>query len=74
MRSLLSDYELVFIFYNCLSEKGRRFNRFANEYALFDNLDVQRLLNFEHVAHADVLSLGENQLALKIREAAYTNK
>lgn len=73
LRSLLSDYELVFIFYNCLSEKGRKFNRFANEYALFDNLDVQRLLNVEHVAHADVLSLGENQVALKIRETAYTD-
>ena len=68
-RSLLSDYELVFIFYNCLTPKGRKFNRFANEYKLFDNLDVELLLKKEHVVHADKLSLGSNEAALTIRGA-----
>lgn len=74
IRSLLSDYELVFIFYNCLGEKGRKFNRYAVEYALFDNLDVQLLLQSDHAAYVDELSLGENQIALKIREAVCVNK
>lgn len=68
VRSLLSNHELVFIFYNCLSEKGRKFNRFAIEYALFDNLDVELLLNKMHVVHADRATLGGNKVALSLYE------
>ncbi|WP_439853030.1 putative phage abortive infection protein [Pseudomonas syringae] len=66
-RSLLSDYELVLLFYNCLSKKGRKFNRYAVEYALFDNLDVQLLLSEEHVAHIEKTALGDNKEALIVR-------
>ena len=69
VRSLLSDHELVFIFYNCLSDKGRKFNRFAIEYALFDNLDVELLLNKTHVIHAEKATLGKNKVALSIFDA-----
>ncbi|ALE00121.1 putative phage abortive infection protein [Pseudomonas syringae] len=66
VRSLLSDYELVFLFYNCSSEKGRNFLRFANEYYLFDNLNVDLLLNEEHVAIVDRSSLGRNEEGLRV--------
>lgn len=38
--------------------------RFANDYALFDNLDVNLLLRAEHVAHLDKRSLGKIEVAL----------
>ncbi|WP_282372355.1 putative phage abortive infection protein [Pseudomonas sp. PS02290] len=67
-RSLMSDYELVFLFYNCLSQKGKKFNRFANMYALFDNLDVSLLLDKEHIIQIDKASLGDNDEAHQIRD------
>lgn len=64
VRSLLSDYELVFLFYNCLSVKGERFKRFAKSYALFDNLDVDLLIDKKHVLFMDKEAYGENEEAL----------
>nr|WP_256261551.1 putative phage abortive infection protein [Pseudomonas gingeri] len=64
VRSLLSDYELVFLFYNCLSVKGEKFKRFAKTYALFDNLDVDLLIARKHVLFMDKEAYGENEEAL----------
>lgn len=64
VRSLLSDYELVFLFYNCLSVKGEKFKRFAKTYALFDNLDVELLIASDHVRFMDKEAYGENEEAL----------
>lgn len=50
IRAQLSDYELVIIFYNCLSEYGKSFERFVHKYDLFDNLDEKLLLRSEHRA------------------------
>jgi hypothetical protein len=66
VRSLLSDFELVFLFYNCLSSKGKKFTRFANEYALFDNLDLSLLLDSNHVRFMDVPAFGENEAAVSL--------
>ncbi|MCF5784993.1 hypothetical protein GIV45_24200, partial [Pseudomonas syringae] len=44
-RSLLSDYELVVLFYNCLMPNGQRFQKYATEFSVFDNLDIVLLLN-----------------------------
>lgn len=66
VRSLLSDYELIFIFYNCLSLKGEKFNRFAVAYALFDNLDVALLLDSSHVKFMSKEAFGNNEDALQI--------
>ncbi|PBP65948.1 hypothetical protein CCL15_22480 [Pseudomonas syringae] len=65
VRSFLSDYELVLIFYNCLSKRGEKFLRFATMYALFDNLDVQLLLDLEHVFLVPASAFGGNVNALK---------
>jgi len=72
VRSLLSDYELVFLFYNCFSKKGRSFTKFANEYALFDNLDVELLFNKRHVAFVEESSLGGNEEGVRIWKAERT--
>jgi len=39
VRAQLSWIELVFLFYNGHTERGKNFKRLANEYALFDNLN-----------------------------------
>ena len=66
VRSLLSDFELVFLFYNCLSSKGERFMRFAKIYALFDNLDISLLLSIDHVYLISAEAYGGNAEALRV--------
>lgn len=66
VRSLLSDYELVILFYNCLSLRGQKFKRFAINYALFDNLDIELLVATEHVLFMEKESYGDNEEALSL--------
>lgn len=65
VRSLISDDELFFLFYNCLSKQGQGFRRFAINYALFDNLDVHRLIRPKHVMALEAEAFGKNAEALK---------
>lgn len=67
VRSLLSDYELVMLFYNCINEKGWKFKVYAEKYALFDNLDIGLLLSIDDVALMTIEALGENEEALNIK-------
>lgn len=41
-RAQLSDAELIYLFYNGFTERGRKFNNLINRYALFDNLDTSK--------------------------------
>jgi hypothetical protein len=61
VRSLISDYELVILFYNCLSPKGEKFKAFANEFAIFDNLDPMLLLDPKHALQLDKEAYGKNE-------------
>lgn len=46
IRSQLSDYELVMLFYNCLSMNGfEKFKPLIEKYAVFNNLRVELLAN-----------------------------
>lgn len=46
LRSTLSRYELVWLFYNCLSEYGQdKFKPLVEKYALFKNLRLELLIN-----------------------------
>ncbi|VVN50889.1 hypothetical protein PS685_00413 [Pseudomonas fluorescens] len=65
-RSLISDYELVILFYNCLSDNGAKFKAFANQFAIFDNLDPNLLLEPSHALQLDLVAYGDNQEILKI--------
>ena len=48
VRSLLSEYELVFLFYNCLSEFGRdKFKFYVERYALLKNIRFELLVKKE---------------------------
>ncbi|MFF3700765.1 MULTISPECIES: putative phage abortive infection protein [Pseudomonas] len=73
VRSMLSDYELVLLFYNCLSKKGGKFMRFAEDYALFDNLDVKLLLHRSDLKLMKAKVFGENSEALEIQASLSTS-
>lgn len=46
VRSQLSDYELLILFYNCLSENGEeKFKPLIEEYSLFKNLPREEIIN-----------------------------
>jgi hypothetical protein len=38
VRGQLSSYELLILFYNCLTDNGFRFKNYAKDYALFENM------------------------------------
>jgi hypothetical protein len=46
IRAQLSDYELILLFYNCLSKNGKdRFKKYAERYALFNNIRNELLVD-----------------------------
>ena len=49
IRAQLSSYELVLLFYNCLSEVGnQKFKPLVEEFALLKNMDFKDLIDPEH--------------------------
>ena len=49
VRSQLSDYELVMLFYNCLTSNGRaKFKPLIEKYSIFNNLREELLAKGEH--------------------------
>jgi len=73
-RSLLSDYELVLLFYNCLGEHGVNFKVLSSEFFLFDNLEVDHLLDIEDVLQIERRAFGRNAKALKIFDELIENR
>ncbi|UWQ95686.1 putative phage abortive infection protein [Rhodobacteraceae bacterium M385] len=62
LRSLLSNQELLIIFYNCISDEGRNFTIYAKRFELFDNLPTERLLKFEHTKFLPSEVYGSNPM------------
>jgi len=60
LRSLLSDLELVMLFYNCTSEHGEKFRKYAIEFELFDNLPTDMLFDPLHIQLINPKSFGKN--------------
>lgn len=49
IRSQLSDYELVMLFYNCLTANGlAKFKPLIEKYSIFNNLRIELLADIEH--------------------------
>lgn len=49
IRAQLSEYELILLFYNCLSPNGKdRFKKYAERYALFNNIREELLVEKKH--------------------------
>ena len=56
IRAQLSSYELVLLFYNCLSEREKNFKPLIEKYALLKNIDFNFLLSNEHEKLSNVLN------------------
>lgn len=69
-RSFISDYELVILFYNCLMPYGEKFQVYANEFSVFDNLDVELLFKDVDVTRMKLEAFGDNPEVKKIFQAA----
>ena len=50
IRAQISDYERLVFFYNFLSGRSENLTDLIEEYALFDNLDIKRLLSQDHIS------------------------
>lgn len=50
VRAQLSSFELVLIFYNCLSDKGsEKFKPLVEEYSLLKNMNTDLVFNQKHL-------------------------
>jgi putative phage abortive infection protein len=48
LRSQISDEELILLFYNCLASSGKKMEKYAIEFELFDNMDPTDLIDRSH--------------------------
>jgi len=61
IRSQLSDYELLVLFYNCLSPHGEaKFKPLVEEYELFDNMPIEKLNKPADVSRYAISAFGSN--------------
>ena len=58
LRSMLSNHELLLIFYNCLHPNGENLLRYAVEFELFDNLPIDSLISQEHFKLVPIETFG----------------
>ena len=61
LRAFLSDYELLLIYYNCLTPTGSNFQKYLVKYAVYDNLPVNKLLDSQHLSHYPEAAFGKNK-------------
>jgi Putative phage abortive infection protein len=64
LRAQLSNQELLIIFYNNATERGKAFAALAERFELYDNMDTERLLRPEHIELASKKSFGKNPMSL----------
>ena len=64
LRAQLSNQELLIIFYNNATERGKAFAALAERFELYDNMDTERLLRPEHIELASKKSFGKNPMTL----------
>lgn len=64
LRAQLSNQELLIIFYNNATQRGKAFAALAERFELYDNMDTERLLRPEHIELASKKSFGKNPMTL----------
>jgi hypothetical protein len=64
LRAQLSNQELLIIFYNNATPRGKAFAALAARFELYDNMDTERLLRPEHIELASKKSFGKNLMTL----------
>lgn len=53
VRAQLSDYELLALFYNCISEQGAPFTKYVVKYSMLDNMPFDLLIDSRHKGRID---------------------
>ncbi|WP_058962303.1 putative phage abortive infection protein [Type-E symbiont of Plautia stali] len=66
LRAQISNYELLMLFYNSLSENGEKFKSYFEKYEVLDNLPVLKLTYRNHVLLVNEKCWGDNKGALAI--------
>lgn len=75
LRAQLSDYELIILFYNCLSYYGvRRFKPLAEKYKLFNNLPFALVLNEKHLSYYEDSAFGDKLIGNVMMIKELSNK
>jgi hypothetical protein len=64
LRAQLSNQELLIIFYNNATQRGKAFAALAERFELYDNLNTEQLLRPEHIELASKKSFGKNPMTL----------
>jgi Putative phage abortive infection protein len=64
LRAQLSNQEMLIMFYNNNSERGKPFARLAERFELYDNMDTEWLFHPEHIELASRKSFGKNPMTL----------
>ncbi len=49
VRAQLSKFELLILFYNCLTKYGNGFKPLVEEFGLFEHLDIKTLIHTSHI-------------------------
>lgn len=65
LRAQLSNSELLILFYNSLSDDGRKFMTLADKFELFDNLPLSNLLSMQNAYFGTKKSWGSQSSKLK---------
>ena len=68
-RAQLSDAEMLLLYYNCLTDFGKKFIKYTDMFEVFDNLPTVKLLNPSHSLLLPVQSFGQNPMATKSSNA-----
>ncbi|MDF1668451.1 MAG: putative phage abortive infection protein [Roseovarius sp.] len=69
LRSYISDYELLLLFYNGQTVAGQNFCKYFEKYAVFDNLPCAKLMKPEHLTNYSTKAYGGNNHALQWLES-----
>jgi len=61
LRAFLSDYELLLLYYNALTEDGKNFRQFIEKYEMFDNLRASNIILPRHFELYAESAFGRNR-------------
>lgn len=68
VRAQISDYELLLLMYNCLSEHGKPFIKYIQKYKLLDNIPFNKMIHKKHCLFLPIECFGaQSEIIEKLR-------
>lgn len=67
LRSQISGTELILLYFNCLTNDGKKMKEYAEKYSLFDNLQagINLILNSTSICNFNIRAFGDNAELLR---------